>query len=225
MYGWQLQNTPRHCICGTPFSADHAMICRHGGLPILRHNDIRDITANWLSEVCHDVEREPPLLPLTGETIIPQSANRREDARADIRARGFWGWQQGAFFDVRVFHPNAPSYRHTSIPTMYRKHEQAKKREYGDRIREVEMASFTPLVFATTGGMGREATAFYKRLADLLANKNNVAYSTTMAWMRCSLSFSLLRSAVMCIRGSRSSSHRVPNASLELGVAESHLSY
>ncbi len=74
-YGWQLQNTPRHCICGTPFSADHAMICRHGGLPILRHNDIRDITANWLSEVCHDVEREPPLLPLTGETIIPQSAN------------------------------------------------------------------------------------------------------------------------------------------------------
>ena len=68
------------------------------------------------------------------------------------------------------------------------------------------MASFTPLVFATTGGMGREATAFYKRLADLLANKNNVAYSTTMAWMRCSLSFSLLRSAVMCIRGSRSSS-------------------
>ena len=32
---------------------------------------------------------------------------------------------------------------------------QAKEREYGDRIREVEMvlSSFTPLVFATTGGM------------------------------------------------------------------------
>ena len=104
----------------------------------MRHK-IRDITANWLSEVCHDVEREPPLLPLTGETIIPQSANRRDDARADIRARGFWGRQQSAFFDIRVFHPNAPSYRHTSIPAMYRRHEQAKKREYGDRIREVEM--------------------------------------------------------------------------------------
>ena len=99
-YRWQLKNTPRHCICGAAFSTDHTMICPHGGLPIMRHNDIRDITANWLSEVCHDVEREPPLLPLTGETIIPLSANRRDDARADIRGRGFWGRQQSAFFDV-----------------------------------------------------------------------------------------------------------------------------
>jgi len=32
---------------------------------------------------------------------------------------------------------------------------------YADRIREVEQASFTPLVFVTTGGMGREAVVFY----------------------------------------------------------------
>ena len=183
-YGRQLKSTPQHCICGTSFSTDHAMICRHGVLPILRHNDIRDITANWLSEVCHDVEREPPLLPLTGETIILQSANRRDDAKADIRARGFWGQQQSALFDIRVFHPNAPSYRRTSIPAMYRRHEQAKNREYGDRIREVEMASFTPLVFATTGGMGREASAFYRRLCALMAAKNNSTY-TAPPWHGC----------------------------------------
>ena len=81
------------------------------------------------------------------------------------------------------------------------------------------------LVFTTTGGMGREASAFYRRLADPMAAKNNSTYSTTMAWMRCVLSFSLLRAAVMCIRGSRSSSHHVPDASLELAVAESHLFY
>ena len=40
-----------------------------------------------------------------------------------------------------------------------------KKREYGDRVWEVELASFTPLVFSTTGGMGREGTVFYHRLA------------------------------------------------------------
>jgi len=33
-----------------------------------------------------------------------------------------------------------------------------KKREYGDRVCEVELASFTPLVSSTTGGMGREGT-------------------------------------------------------------------
>ena len=166
----------------------------------------------------------PPLLPLTGENIVPLSANRRDDARADIRATGFWGRQQCAFFDIRVFHPNARSYRHSCISSLYRRHELTKKREYGDRIREVENGSFTPLVFATTGGMGREATLFYKHLADQISEKRNTTYSKTMAWIRCTLSFSLLRSAVMCIRGSRSTSHRVPNVSLELGVAESRLS-
>ena len=39
---------------------------------------------------------DPPLL--TGEAIVRTSANRRDDARADIHARGFWGRQQGAFF-------------------------------------------------------------------------------------------------------------------------------
>ena len=57
-YGWQLKNLPQHYICGTTFSTDHAMICPNGGLPIISHNEIWDITANWLSEVCHDVERE-----------------------------------------------------------------------------------------------------------------------------------------------------------------------
>ena len=122
--------------------------------------------------MCRSVEKEPPLLLLTDENIVPLSANRQNDARADIRATGFWGHQQCAFFDVRIFHPNAQSYHHSSIPSPYRRHEQTKKREYGDRIREVENGSFTPLVFATTGAMGREATLFYKRLANQISEKN-----------------------------------------------------
>ena len=205
-----MKSLPSHCICGSVYSTDHAMTCSHGRLTITRHNDICDITANWLSEVCRNVERELPLLPLTGENIVPLSANRRDDARADVHATGFWGRQQCAFFDVRFFYPNAQSYRHSSISSVYHRHEQAKKREYGDRIREVENGSFTPLVFATTGGMGREAMMLYKRLADQVSEKKNIHYSKTMAWFRCTLSFSLLRSAVMCIRGSRSTCHRVP---------------
>jgi len=89
--------------------AMHAMICKHGGLTFIRHNDIRNITAEWLSKVCYDVAIESPLQPLTGESIEPRSANRQHEARADIHAKGFWGQQQSAFFDVRVFHPNARS--------------------------------------------------------------------------------------------------------------------
>ena len=71
-------------LCGASFSADHAMICRHGGLTFIHH---RDLTAHWL----HDVAIERPLQPFNGETVVPASANHRDDAQADIHARGFWG--------------------------------------------------------------------------------------------------------------------------------------
>ena len=104
-YGWPLRNVSSHCVCGSVFSTDHIMICSHEGLTITRHNDVRDITANWISEVCRYVKREPLLLPLTGEKIVP-FLHRHEDAKADIRATGFWGRQQCAFFIARAFHPN-----------------------------------------------------------------------------------------------------------------------
>ena len=94
-----------------------------------------------------------------------------------------------------------------------------KKREYGNRVWEVEPASFTPLVFSTTGGMGREGTVFYRRLANLLADKQDWGFGTTISWVCCVLTFSLLRSAIMCIRGSRSISFRSSFASAEMGMA------
>ena len=199
------------------------MACPCGGLPIARHNEIRDITAQWLREVCTDVEKEPQVQSLSGEIILPRTANKQDDARLDIRAKGFWSRQKDAIFDVRVFHPNASSYRSTNIPALYRQHEMAKKREYGDRIREVEYAVFTPLVFSTTGRMRKETTVAYKRLAELLAQKRKSEYGITLAWMRCTLSFALIRSAVMAIRGSRSASNRNPDVNIELGYSEGRL--
>ena len=67
-YGWQMKNVPHHCKCGKAFSTNHAMTCPNGGLPIARHNEIRDITAQWLTEVCTDVEKEPQLQSLSGES-------------------------------------------------------------------------------------------------------------------------------------------------------------
>ena len=55
------------CECGLDSTIDHAMICKKGGFPILRHNEIRNITTDLLKEVCHDVSVEPLLRPLDGE--------------------------------------------------------------------------------------------------------------------------------------------------------------
>jgi len=72
------------------------------------------------------------------------------------------------------------------------------------RIREVEMGSFIPLVFSTFAGMGGAATTVYKRIASLISVKRELPYSLVMSWLRCSISFSVLRSAITCLRGARS---------------------
>ena len=70
-YDWSLSNIPRQCHCGKIFSVDHAMICPTGGFPTLHHNEIRDLTASLLSEVCHSVAIEHSLQPLNGERLSP----------------------------------------------------------------------------------------------------------------------------------------------------------
>jgi hypothetical protein len=177
-------------------------------LPISRHNEIRDVTAQWLNEVCSDVVKEPPLQKLSDEVILPRTTNSQDDARLDIRAKGFWNWQQDAFFDVRVFHPNAPSYRNTIIPSLYRQHEMAKKREYGDRIKEVRVRCLDTACVLDNWWNGEETSVAYKHLAEFLAGKRKSEYGITLAWMRCILSFALIRSAVTAIRGSRTSVRR-----------------
>ena len=60
-YGWQPQHLPTHCGCGKNFTTNHALSCPTGGYPSIRHNELRDLTANLLREVCHDVALEPHL--------------------------------------------------------------------------------------------------------------------------------------------------------------------
>ena len=59
---------------------------------------------------------------------------------------------------------------------------------------------------------------FYKRLASLLSELHEQTYSTTMAWLRCVLSFSLLRSSILCFRGHRSVVGKPIRANLHLPV-------
>ena len=131
-YGWPPPGTPMFCVCGERFSIQHAFSCPCGGLiPIhyflFCHNKLRDVTANLLTEVCHDVMVEPYLQPLTGEVMANATSNSSEGARLDIAVNGFWGGRfEKTFLDVRVFNPHAPS-NNSIISNCYRKHENEKK--------------------------------------------------------------------------------------------------
>ena len=67
-------------------------------------------------------------------------------------------------------------------------------------VREVEQASFTPFVFAITGGTMKGGNSFfYRRFADHLSRRCSTSYNMAFIRCTCTLSFSLFRSATMCI--------------------------
>ena len=194
---------PLKCPCGQAFSVTHAMNCKRGGFITMRHNDIRDFEVNLLSKVCNDVESEPSLQPITNESL-PYSNIKGDDARLDVRARSFWRKGQNAFFDVRVTNADAASYTSQSISSVLLKHEREKKRHYNQRAMDIEHGSFTPLIFTVHGSMGDECAQFHKWLANQIAAKSGEPYAKVMNVIRVKLSFIILRSAILCLRGSRS---------------------
>ena len=165
---------------------------------------------------------------MTNEVLTGSTANSQAGARLDIAANSVRGGTlEKTYFDVRVFNPHAPSNRHTNPQSAYRKHEQIKKRAYEQRIREIEHATFSPLVLSATGGLAREATTFYKQLASMLASKWDQTYSSTLGWIRCRLAFSLIRPSIQAIRGARSSrGHAIKMPTVvDLINSESHLTF
>ena len=170
-YSWIVKGLPEVCACGENFDERHAMSCQKGGFISIRHDEIRDITCSLLKEVCSDVTKEPLLQPLQGEKFNYKTANVEQEARVDISARGFWNRGQNAFFDLRVFNPLAPCYGGLSLDAAHAKNERDKTRKYGERIINVEQGTFTPLVFTSAGGTARQSQIFYKRMAELMAEK------------------------------------------------------
>ena len=53
-------------------------------------------------------------------------------------------------------------------------HKRTKRRGYKQRIIEIEQGSFTPVIFSTSGGMGKSAEIFYRRLASMIREEKTV---------------------------------------------------
>ena len=108
-----------------------------------------------------------------------------------------------AYFDVKVVSPFARSYAHMKPEALFRMAERSKIREYRERIREVEHGDFNPLVFTCTGGMAPQSHFVLKRIAEKLSTKKNLPVSVVSGWLRCRVSFALLRTTLLCVRATR----------------------
>ena len=104
---------------------------------------------------------------------------------------------------MRVFNPFAKSHLPTKLDTLFRQQEKEKKDFYNGRVIKIEHGPFTPIVTSAYGGYGRETSRFLATLIDKVADKHNMEKSIVANYIRTKLSFEIIRSQVLCIRGSR----------------------
>lgn len=202
-YNKPISHLPGTCACGKAYSLDHSQVCKLGGFIHMRHDEPKELFADLCREVFPDVEVEPPLQPLSGEEMAHASAVTDDEARSDVRVRGFWSKGRNAFFEFRVSYPHARCYLGTKPENLLKQISKTRKREYGQRVREVEDGDFTPMVMFSTGGLSKEMLVALNHLAGLLAVKRNEDYETVVSVLRCSFAFCLARSSLVCLRGSR----------------------
>ena len=110
-------------------------------------------------------------------------------------------------FLVRVFKPHTPSNCKTTSAACYRRHELEKDVWKEDPwgwawLLRVYCTLFQRWLGSFCNG------GIQKRLASLLFVKLDQPYSRTLTFLRCKVTFSLLDSIIMCLRGTRSSFHR-----------------
>ena len=174
------------------------MSCAKGGFIHQGNNEVRDLVGQVATEISNDLEVDPALLPVTGERLHG-TANNQDEARLDVSIRGFWQSGQRAFFDVRVFNPFAPTHRNRALSTAFTANERKKKRAYAERVLQIEHGSFTPLVFTSYGGCGRECEKFLSVMATSLAQKQAMQTSLVTNWLRTKISFALVPRYCVCV--------------------------
>ena len=115
LYAWHFHLLPQNCVCGQKIKVEHALSCKKGVFITIRHNQVRETTANLIKMICKDLKIKPPLRPLSGKSLSERTANIQDTARVDLSAKGFWMAGRNAFFDVRFFNASAKRYRKKTL--------------------------------------------------------------------------------------------------------------
>ena len=137
-YGWEIDETPRICACGTKNSPYHALDCKLGGYVSMRHNSVRDTIVFFLREAkCRDVKVEPGMIPVNA-SHYKRSTITQDDARLDVLAVGVYSSFERSFFDIRVTHPNCASNEFKDLKQIYSDQEKVKKDAHEERVVQAE---------------------------------------------------------------------------------------
>ena len=212
-YGMRPVNLCDRCDgCGAGFSVEHALSCQKGGLVCQRHDDTRDeagrLAANALTKT--RVSYKPYIFYGRGvaacieaeDTSRPGTNVARDEARGDVAVHGLWEKGKTCILDIRITDTDAKSYAGTSSAKVLEKAAKVKKDKY-EAACTARRRTFAPLVYSVDGMACKEALAFEKRVASLMASKHEQRYSEMVGFVRARMSLSVIRSNTLMLRGAR----------------------
>ena len=111
--------------------------------------------------------------------------------------------------DICISDTDARSYADKTSKRVLEDHAKRKKSKYLQPCLD-RRQSFAPLIYSVDGMACKEARAFEKRIASLLAEKWNRPYSELVEYVRGRMAMSILRSNTVCLRGARVRKRTVP---------------
>jgi hypothetical protein len=125
-----------------------------------------------------------------------------DDARGDLSIHGLWKHGSTCILDIRITDTDSKSYASSSSAKVLEKAAKEKKDKYLEACLE-RRRSFTPLVYSVDGMACKEACAFEKRIASLLATKHDRQYSEMVGFVRARMSLAVIRANTLLLRGAR----------------------
>ena len=212
-YGWRPTGLCSHCDgCGAGFTVEHALSCKKGGLVCIRHDDVRD-EAGALATMAlthSKVTYEPTIFYGRGVTAGQPNNTQQtgsnvagDEARGDVMVHGLWKPGADCILDIRVTDTDARSYHNISSAKVLERAAKVKKDKYLEACLQ-KRRSFMPIVYSVDGMACKEAKAYEKRLASLLATKWDRRYSEMVGFVRGRMSLAVIRANTMMLRGARS---------------------
>jgi hypothetical protein len=125
-----------------------------------------------------------------------------DEARGDVKVHGLWKKGQDCIIDVRITDTDSKSYASSSSEKVLERAAKLKKDKYLAACLE-RRRSFVPLVYSVDGMPCKEAKAFERRVASLLAAKWDRPYSEMVGFVRTRMSVAIVRSNTLLLRGAR----------------------
>jgi hypothetical protein len=119
-YGWKPVSLCERCDgCNAPFTVEHALGCKKGGLVVQRHDDTRDeagalaamaLTTSRISYEPYIYHGRDVSATLRADEVRDDADSEGEEARGDVAIHGLWERGKTCILDVRITDTDAKAH-------------------------------------------------------------------------------------------------------------------